>query len=81
MSSVADKLGKLLENAFKKAFNREESGISACEKSTEESSFIHTTIQEYKEAGHHYRRTKDQMSRGLTREEAFEEFKKTKNKL
>ena len=79
MSGVADRLSKFLENAFSKAFSRE-SAEDSYAKPDEDSSFLYTNIQEYKDAGLHFRRTKDQMSRGLTREEAFEEFKEGKKK-
>jgi len=81
MSSVADKLSRFLENAFKKAFNKESIEDDLAVGSEEKDSFLHETIEEYKEAGHHFRRTKEQMSKGLTREEAFEEFKKEKKNL
>ena len=41
---------------------------------------MYESVQDYKDAGYHFRRTKDQMSRGLTREEAFKEYKKDKKK-
>ena len=81
MSSVADKLSRFLENAFLKAFNKDSFKDDLVVSSEERDSFLYETIEEYKEAGHHFRRTKDQMDRDLTREEAFEEFKKKKNSL
>ena len=81
MSSVADRLSKFLENAFKKAFDREVLEDSVTVDFEKKDSLLYETIEEYKEAGYHFRRTKDQMSRGLTREEAFEEFKKEKKNL
>ena len=80
-SSVADKLSKFLENAFKKAFSNDKKADVVDVSSEDNSSFLYETIQEYKDAGYHFRRTKDQMSRGLTREESFDEFKKAKKKL
>ena len=80
MSNVADRLSKFLENAFSKAFNRENNEEILDVKPDEYASFMYESIQEYKDAGYHFRRTKDQMSRGLTREEAFEEFRKDKKK-
>jgi len=81
MSSVSDKLSKFLENAFKKAFVREVLEDNVAVDFKEKDSFLHETIEDYKASGYHFRRTKDQMSRGLTREEAFEEFKKEKKNL
>ena len=81
MSNVADRLNKFLENAFKKAFDREVFKDEVAMNFKENDSILYETIEEYKEAGYHFRRTKDQMSRGLTREEAFEEFKKEKKNL
>jgi len=80
MSSVADKLGKFLENAFKRAFNKSESFdlVSGEKEIVCEEAFQHKTLEEYKSAGYNFRRTKDQMSRGLSREQAFEEFQKHK---
>lgn len=80
MSSVADKLSKFLENAFAKAFRREEDDKSLNTTLDKDVSFLYESVQDYKDAGYHFRRTKDQMSRGLTREEAFKEFKKDKKK-
>tara|TARA_R100001244_G_scaffold119208_1_gene88863 strand:- start:545 stop:790 length:246 start_codon:yes stop_codon:yes gene_type:complete len=80
MSSVADKLSKFLENAFAKAFRREEDDKSLNVTLDKDVSFMYESVQDYKDAGYHFRRTKDQMSRGLTREEAFKEFKKDKKK-
>jgi uncharacterized protein YdcH (DUF465 family) len=77
MSSVSDKLGKFLDSAFKKVFDRE-NNIDNGVQSIAGSEFLYETIQEYKDAGYHFRRTKDQISRGLTREESFEEFKNKK---
>ena len=77
MSSVADKLGKFLESAFKKAFNKNETSGEE-ETLVCEEAFQYRTLEEYKSAGHNFRRTKDQMSRGLSREQAFEEFQKHK---
>tara|TARA_R110002051_G_scaffold25414_3_gene62057 strand:+ start:310 stop:555 length:246 start_codon:yes stop_codon:yes gene_type:complete len=79
MSSVADRLSKFLENAFTKAFNRENDDKSLSVMPDKDVAFMYENIKEYKAAGYHFRRTKDQMSRGLTREEAFKEFKKGKN--
>jgi len=78
MTSVADRLSKFLENAFKKAFDKDTTKDSLGVSSDKSSSFLYETIQEYKDAGYHFRRTKDQMNRDLTREEAFEEFKNDK---
>jgi len=80
MSNVADKLSKFLENAFAKAFRREEDNKSLNVTLDKDVSFMYESVQDYKDAGYHFRRTKDQMSRGLTREEAFKEFKKDKKK-
>ena len=80
MSSVADRLSKFLENAFAKAFCREEDDKSLNVTPDKDVSFMYESVQDYKDAGYHFRRTKDQMSRGLTREEAFKEFKKDKKK-
>ena len=79
-SRIADKLSNFLENAFKKAFSNNEEADVLDASSEKDSSFLYDTIQEYKDAGYHFRRTKDQMSRGLTREEAFEEFSNDKKK-
>jgi len=78
MSSVSDKLVKFLERALQKAFSNESSKDDSAVGFEKRCSFSYETVEEYKEAGHHFRRTKDQMSRGLTRKEAFEEFKKEK---
>jgi|TARA_Y100000310_G_scaffold248782_1_gene254722 hypothetical protein len=78
MSGVADRLSKFLENAFSKAFSRDDNEESLDVQSDKDMSFMYESIEEYKDAGYHFRRTKDQMSRGLTREEAFKEFKKGK---
>jgi len=84
MSNVADRLSKFLENAFKKAFSMSEDSSNLNLK--EDQKFVHVdtfqydTIEDYKNAGHNFRRTKDQMDRRLSREEAFKEFKKSKNK-
>jgi len=41
---------------------------------------IYKTVEEYKEkTGKRYRRTKDQMQRGLSIDESFEEFLKNSN--
>ena len=80
MSSVADRLSKFLENAFKKAFNKDKIEDNLGDQPDKNLSFIYENIQEYKDAGYHFRRTKDQMNRGLTREEAFKEFKNDKKK-
>mgnify|MGYP003648117226 FL=1 len=80
MSSVADKLSKFLENAFAKAFRREKDDKSLNVTLDKDVSFMYESVQDYKDAGYHFRRTKDQMSRGLTREEAFKEYKKDKKK-
>tara|TARA_R110002051_G_scaffold82711_1_gene147206 strand:- start:725 stop:970 length:246 start_codon:yes stop_codon:yes gene_type:complete len=80
MSNVADKLSKFLENAFAKAFRREKDDKSLNVTLDKDVSFMYESVQDYKDAGYHFRRTKDQMSRGLTREEAFKEFKKDKKK-
>ena len=80
MSSVADKLSKFLENAFTKAFSREDDDKSLDVTLDKDVSFMYESVQDYKDAGYHFRRTKDQMSRGLTREEAFKEYKKDKKK-
>jgi hypothetical protein len=81
MSSVADRLSKFLENAFAKAFSKENNKDSLDMVPNNSASFLYENIKEYKDAGCNFRRTKDQMSRGLTRDEAFEEFKKDKKKL
>ena len=81
MSSVADRLSKFLENAFSRAFNKENEDSSIDMVPKGDLSFLYENIQEYKDAGYHFRRTKDQMNRGLTRDEAFEEFRKGKKKL
>lgn len=81
MSGVADKLSKFLERAFTKAFSRENLKDDMDLIPDDNSSFLYDNIQEYKDAGLHFRRTKNQMSRGLTREEAFEELRKSKKKL
>jgi|GEM_PF-6539369 len=80
MNSVADRLSKFLENAFKKAFDKDKIKDNLGVSSDKNSSFLYENIQEYKDAGYHFRRTKVQMNRGLTREEAFEEFKNDKKK-
>tara|TARA_R110000824_G_scaffold9783_5_gene43274 strand:+ start:6237 stop:6482 length:246 start_codon:yes stop_codon:yes gene_type:complete len=80
MSNVADRLSKFLENAFSRAFNKENNESSENTESYDDSHFLYKNIQEYKDAGLHFRRTKDQMLRGLTRDEAFEEFKNDKKK-
>jgi len=69
-----------LENAFKRAFNKSESFdlVSGEKEIVCEEAFQHKTLEEYKSAGYNFRRTKDQMSRGLSREQAFEEFQKHK---
>ena len=78
MSSVAARLSKFLESAFKRAFDREKNNDTVDLVISDNSSFLYETIEEYRDAGYHFRRTKDQMNRGLTREEAFDEFKKNK---
>ena len=80
MSGVADRLSKFLEKAFVRAFNKDSDKEGVDVASFEDSSFIYESIEEYKDAGYHFRRTKDQMSRGLTREEAFKEFIQDKKK-
>jgi hypothetical protein len=80
MSSVSDRLSKFLENAFTQAFRKKNDENSLDLVPSEDAYFLYENIKEYKDAGYHFRRTKDQMSRGLTREEAFEEFKKDKKK-
>jgi len=81
MSNVADRLNRFLENVFRKASSQKAVKDNLVTGSGEQDSFIYETIEEYKEAGQHFRRTKNQMSRGLTREEAFEEFRKEKKSL
>ena len=80
MNSISVRLSNFLENAFTKAFNKGKNEDTSDSASNNDNSVIYENIQEYKDAGYHFRRTKTQMDRGLTREEAFTEFMKNKKK-
>ena len=80
MSEVSNKLVKFLEDAFDRVFQKKDLSempdslkISGC-------LFEYETLEEYTESGNRFRRTKAQMEKGLSREEAFEEFKQQKQR-